>query len=1412
MLAPGSNQKNVMKKITLILAFLVAAFVGWSQTARLQIIHNSPTPTVDIWVNGQPFLTDFEYRTATPYVDVPAGVQLEIGVAPAPSNDPSDIIATFPVTLDDGGTYVAIASGIVGDAVTPFTLNLFANAREAATSADVDFIVNHGSTDAPAVDVIARGVATLVSAAAYGDVTPYITVPAADYTLDITPAGQNSEIVASYTAPLSGLGGGAAVVFASGFLAPAAGQPAFGLFAALPDGTVLELPAVQNTARVQIIHNSASPTVDIWVNGAPFLTNFEYRTATPYVDVPAGQTLSIGVAPSPSDDPSDIIATFPANFAPNGTYVVLASGIVGDPTTPFTLNVVANAREAATSGDVDFIVNHGSTDAPAVDVIARGVATLVSGAAYGDVTPYITVPAADYTLDITPAGQNSEIVASYTAPLSGLGGGAAVVFASGFLAPAVGQPAFGLFAALPDGTVLELPAVQNTARVQIIHNSASPTVDIWVNGAPFLTNFEYRTATPYVDVPAGQTLSIGVAPSPSDDPSDIIATFPANFAPNGTYVVLASGLVGDPTTPFTLNVVANAREAATSADVDFIVNHGSTDAPAVDVIARGVATLVSGAAYGDVTPYITVPAADYILDITPAGQNSEIVASYTAPLSGLGGGAAVVFASGFLAPAVGQPAFGLFAALPDGTVLELPAVQNTARVQIIHNSASPTVDIWVNGAPFLTNFEYRTATPYVDVPAGQTLSIGVAPSPSDDPSDIIATFPANFAPNGTYVVLASGLVGDPTTPFTLNVVTNAREAATSGDVDFIVNHGSTDAPAVDVIARGVATLVSGAAYGDVTPYITVPAADYTLDITPAGQNSEIVASYSAPLSGLGGGAAVVFASGFLAPAAGQPAFGLFAALPDGTVIELPAVQNTARVQIIHNSASPTVDIWVNGAPFLTNFEYRTATPFVDVPAGTTLSIGVAPSPSDDPSDIIATFPVNFVPGGSYYAVASGLVGDPTTPFTINLVENARESALVAGTVDVMVNHGSTDAPAVDVIARGVATIVNNAAYGDFTPYITVPAADYTLDITPAGLNNEIVASYTAPLSGLGGGAALVFASGFFANVSVEPFGLFAALPNGTVVALPAVLNTARVQIIHNSASPTVDIWVNDEPFLTNFEYRTATPYVDVTAGRTLNIGVAPSPSDDPSDIIATFPVNFDIDETYAVIASGLVGNATTPFTLNVVEGTREAATTGGVDFIVNHGSTDAPAVDVIARGVATIVSNAAYGDVTGYITVPVGEYILDITPTGQNNTIVASYEADLSGLGGGAAIVYASGFLSPANANEPAFGLWVALPDGTSFPLPFISSTNEATEIEGFAIYPNPASDFLNLDLQLAETTELTISLLDVSGKQVLNRSLGLLAKGQFSDSINISELNPGFYLLRLVTPTGTVVTKLAVE
>ena len=456
-----------------------------------------------------------------------------------------------------------------------------------------------------------------------------------------------------------------------------------------------------------------------------------------------------------------------------------------------------------------------------------------------------------------------------------------------------------------------------------------------------------------------------------------------------------------------------------------------------------------------------------------------------------------------------------------------------ARLQVIHNAADPaaaTVDLYVNNSIFQDDFDFRTATPFVNVPAGVSLAIGVAPGNSTGPGDIITTFNVTFDANKTYIAVANGVLtpanfaANPdsrSTAFTLFSTDMGRETGSSATgVDINVLHGATDAPTVDVINRGSGILVNDAAYGDMTGYVTVPAASYKLDITPGNDNNTIVASYLADLSGLGGGAAVVFASGFLTPSSNQngESFGLFAALPNGTVVALPSIPPpTARLQVIHNAADPAaavVDIYVNGTLFQDDFAFRAATPYLTVPAEVLLTIGVAPGNSTGPGDIIATFPVTLSDTKTYVVVANGVLNPAnfaanpdsrSIAFTLFSTDGGREVGTTATGVDLNVLHGATDAPAVDVIARGVGTIVDDAAYGDFTGYFTVPAGSYILDITPGGNNNVVVASYLADLSGLGGGAAVVFASGFLAPASNQngaPFGLFAALPNGTVVALP----------------------------------------------------------------------------------------------------------------------------------------------------------------------------------------------------------------------------------------------------------------------------------------------------------------------
>jgi len=547
-----TNKNEVIMKLIKALSLVLILFGTssiFAQTARLQVIHNAAdvaASQVDVYVNDNLLLDDFGFREATPYIDAPAGVPLNIGIAPGNSSSVNDTLANFNVTLTAGETYVAIANGVLAPGSylsnpdgrnTAFTLFIKTMARENAAGSGVDFFVVHGSTDAPTVDVLARSVATLVDDAAYGDITGYISVPAATYILDVTPGNDNSTIVASFQADLSGLSGGAAVVFASGFLNPSANQngEAFGIFAALPNGTVVEFPSVE-LARLQVIHNAAdvaADPVDIYLNGSLLLDNFAFRVATPFIDAPAGVDLNVGIAPGNSTSVNDTLANFVFNLANGETYVAIANGVLNpgiyasnpdNRSTAFTIFVNALAREEATSSNVDFFVLHGATDAPTVDVIARGVATLVDDAAYGDITGYISVPPANYTLDLTLA-DGTTLVQSYVADLRTLGGGSAVVFASGFLSPSSNQngEAFGIFFALADGTVGQFPegvaSVENISDVvpdnySLAQNFPNPfnpstTINFTIPNSEFVTLKVYNILGSEVAVLVNENLSAG---------------------------------------------------------------------------------------------------------------------------------------------------------------------------------------------------------------------------------------------------------------------------------------------------------------------------------------------------------------------------------------------------------------------------------------------------------------------------------------------------------------------------------------------------------------------------------------------------------------------------------------------------------------------------------------------------------------------------------------------------------------------------------------------------------------------------------------------------------------------------------------------------------------------------------------
>ena len=348
------------------------------------------------------------------------------------------------------------------------------------------------------------------------------------------------------------------------------------------------------------------------------------------------------------------------------------------------------------------------------------------------------------------------------------------------------------------------------------------------------------------------------------------------------------------------------------------------------------------------------------------------------------------------------------------------------------------------------------------------------------------------------------------------------------NTDVLVHHGSTDAPTVDVYEVGVGAglLIDNFMYMDFAGYLELAPMDYVLEVRDE-TGTVTVASYQAPLESLGlqGAALTVLASGFLNPANnsnGEP-FGLYVALASGgDLVMLPTYTPTARVQVIHNSAdaaAAVVDVWLDDALLIDNFAFRTATPFIDAPAGTEFTIAIQGPDSQSAENPIWSQNYTLADGETYILVADGIVSasgyTPAKPFDIAVYAMGREMASMAENTDVLVHHGSTDAPTVDVYEVGVGAglLIDNFMYMDFAGYLELPTANYSLQIRDE--SGEIaVATFAAQLAGLQlqGQAITVIASGFLApenNSDGSSFGLYTALASGGE--LVALTNTSSIE-------------------------------------------------------------------------------------------------------------------------------------------------------------------------------------------------------------------------------------------------------------------------------------------------------------
>jgi len=662
-----------------------------------------------------------------------------------------------------------------------------------------------------------------------------------------------------------------------------------------------------------------------------------------------------------------------------------------------------------------------------------------------------------------------------------------------------------------------------TAPVQIIHNSADPSaelVDVYVNGDLTLEDFAFRTATPFTDLPAGEalTITVTVAGEPIGDGVEFSGI---TLDENETYYVVATGVL-DPTgfadnpdgvaTDFTLDVIPGALQASSDpTQIEVFIYHGATDAPAVDVVARDVATLASNLAYTDISPLITVPEGLFFLEVNPAGTTTP-VETFVWNATGLAGEAGIALASGFLDPASNNngEALGVLTVLPSG---DTQLLETEAEVDLsIADARAKGTDglIIVEGIVTRTlgDFTYiqdetagitirQTSGDFNDAVAGGTIAPGTRIEIAGVTSEFRQLFQINEGDLATWSVLEQDVTLPDPVQLTLSDIAAGGETY---EAQLVSVSDITLDPAGDTNFNAETTysIIDDTDQSNAVSFRVPNAGDTELDGTPIAENIDFTG--------------VVGQFDFDDPASGYQLMGIL----ETDVTDLDAIVGpAANLQIIHNSPDPavaSVDIYVNGDIFLENVDFRTATPFTEVQAGVDLNIQIAPAGADL-QDAVGPITVNLTEDVNYVAVASGVLDDTqftgAAEFSLEVFSPGKITSDDPAMVDVNIHHGSPDAPAVDIFLTqtGDTPAVENLAYPDFTGYVPLDPVDEVIGV--AGTGGEVLVEFAAPLADLDleGTALTVLASGFFDEANAtegNEFALLAVLPNGTALVLQDV--------------------------------------------------------------------------------------------------------------------------------------------------------------------------------------------------------------------------------------------------------------------------------------------------------------------
>ncbi len=166
--------------------------------------------------------------------------------------------------------------------------------------------------------------------------------------------------------------------------------------------------------------------------------------------------------------------------------------------------------------------------------------------------------------------------------------------------------------------------------------------------------------------------------------------------------------------------------------------------------------------------------------------------------------------------------------------------------------------------------------------------------------------------------------------------------------------------------------------------------------------------------------------------------------------------DTAEVYVVHGVPGLTVDVYVNGALTLDDFQPETVAGPLDLPAGS-YDVAITAADAADASSPLLTASADLAGGNSYTLVAHlDASGSPTiTPYGNDI------STISAGNTRLVVRHDAA-APAVDVRAGGAVVLagVTNPAEG----VLNIPAGTVEADVVLAGTSTVAIGPATLDLA------------------------------------------------------------------------------------------------------------------------------------------------------------------------------------------------------------------------------------------------------------------------------------------------------------------------------------------------------------